>query len=155
MRTAVLALVIAAVLPATAAADKPTPGPEHNYGVWRGGDASLPDHTIIRPADLDLPFKLPIVVWGNGGCRDTNEEYHYFLTHFAAYGYFIVANGPPENPYHPEELNGIADPQPGKLIAAIDWAVAENARKGGKYYGKLDTSRIAVMGQSCGAWEAI
>src|SRR5690349_9029010 len=98
MRRVMFALLIAALLPATAHADKPTPGPDQHYAVVREGSASLPDHTIIRPADIDdIPFRLPIVVWANGGCRDTNEEFHYFLTHFAAYGYFIVANGPPEN----------------------------------------------------------
>jgi hypothetical protein len=152
--TAVACGLMLLALPASARADMP--GPSHAFPVTREGDPGLADHTIVRPTDLDaVGFRLPIVVWGNGGCRDSNEEFHYFLTHFAAYGFFVVANGPPENPYHPEELNGIADPQPEKLITAIDWAVAENARKGSKYYGKLDTSRIAVMGQSCGAWEAI
>ena len=154
VRTCAIALVLAAAIgPASAAADKPTPGPTHDYGFWRGGDPSLPDHTIIRPADLDLPFAMPIIVWGNGGCRDSNEEYHYFLTHFAAYGYFIIANGPPENPYHPEELNGLLNPQPQKQIAAMDWAVKQNADPASPYYKKLDTSRIVAMGQSCGGWE--
>jgi hypothetical protein len=145
---------IAMVFPAIAQAD--IPGPSHAYPITREGDPGLPDHTIFHPTDLTtVGFQMPIVVWGNGGCRDSNEEYHYFLTHFAAYGFFVVANGPPENPYHPEELAGIANPQPKKLTDAIDWAIAENSRPGSKYYGTLDASRIAVMGQSCGAWEAI
>jgi hypothetical protein len=104
MKRTIATLLAATAFPATALADPPAektmPDPSHGFAVWRGGDASLPDHTIIRPADLNkVKFQMPIVVWGNGGCRDTNEEFHYFLTHFAAYGYFIVANGPPENPY--------------------------------------------------------
>jgi dienelactone hydrolase len=157
MRRALTAVACAATLLALpSVADADVPGPAHAFAVTREGDAGLPDHTIIRPADLNaVGFRLPIVAWANGGCRDSNEEFHYFLTHFATEGFFVVANGPPENPYHPEELNGIANPQPGKLTAAIDWAVAENARPESRFYGKLDTSRIAVMGQSCGAWEAI
>jgi hypothetical protein len=42
-----------------------------------------------------------------------------------------------------------------QLGDAIDWAVAENARKGSPYFGKLDTAAIAVMGQSCGGLQAI
>jgi hypothetical protein len=138
------------------AAQAAMPGPSHAFPVTREGDSRLPDHTILHPTALDaVGFKMPIVAWGNGGCRDSNEEYHYFLTHFASYGFFVIANGPPENAYHPEELGGLVNPQPKKLTAAIDWAIAENGRPGSKYYRRLDTRRIAVMGQSCGAWEAI
>lgn len=42
-----------------------------------------------------------------------------------------------------------------QLTQAIDWAVAENDRAGGQYFGKLDTANIAVMGQSCGGLQAI
>ena len=42
-----------------------------------------------------------------------------------------------------------------QLTQAIDWAVAENARVGSRYYGQLDTKNIAVMGQSCGGLQAI
>jgi dienelactone hydrolase len=42
-----------------------------------------------------------------------------------------------------------------QLNQAIDWALAENARSGSPYFGKLDPSRIAVMGQSCGGLQAI
>jgi hypothetical protein len=48
------------------------------------------------------------------------ERSTYFLTHFAAYGFFIVANGPPQNPYNPGELTGLLSPQPQKLIAATN-----------------------------------
>jgi dienelactone hydrolase len=33
----------------------------------------------------------------------------------------------------------------------LTWAIAENTRAGSKFFGKLDTSAVAVMGQSCGA----
>src|SRR4051795_10831820 len=55
MRSAVLALLVTAMVPATAAADKPTPGPEHDFAVSRTGAASLPDHTIIAPAEVAWP----------------------------------------------------------------------------------------------------
>jgi hypothetical protein len=37
-----------------------------------------------------------------------------------------------------------------QLIDAINWVVAENSRKHDRYYEKLDTSKIAAMGQSGG-----
>jgi hypothetical protein len=42
-----------------------------------------------------------------------------------------------------------------QLIEAIDWAIAENSRQGSRYYGKLDTAKIAVAGMSCGGVQAI
>ena len=39
-------------------------------------------------------------------------------------------------------------------MEAIDWAVRENSRKGSKFYGKLDTTKIAAAGQSCGGGQA-
>ena len=40
-------------------------------------DSSLPEHTIYSPADLDAlnNEKLPIVVWGNGACVNSNFNY--------------------------------------------------------------------------------
>jgi hypothetical protein len=150
-----LALMLALLAPAPASAAD-IPGPQHRFAVVREGDPGLPDHTILRPANLRaVHFKLPIVVWGNGGCRDSNEEYHYFLTHFAAYGFFIVADGPPQNPYNPGELTGLLNPQPQKLIAGINWAVRQNSDPHSQYYLRLDPHRIAVMGQSCGGWETM
>ena len=139
------------------AASKPgRPGPHNHFQITREGDPELPEHTVFHPTDLDaVGFKMPIVVWGNGGCRNSNEEYRYFLMNFASYGYFIVANGPPENAYHPEELEGLVDPQPQKLIDAIDWAEKANEDPDSKYYDRLDPTRIVAMGQSCGGGEAI
>lgn len=131
------------------------PGPHRSYPVWRGGHASLPEHTIFRPADVrKVPYQMPIVVWANGGCRDSNEEYRYFLTTFASYGVFIVANGAPENPFVAADLTGVVSPQPDDLITGIDWALAQNSNRKSPYFQRLDAGRVLVMGQSCGGWEA-
>jgi hypothetical protein len=42
-----------------------------------------------------------------------------------------------------------------QLIDAINWAVAENDRAGSKFFHRLDTKAIAVMGQSCGGVQAM
>jgi hypothetical protein len=41
------------------------------------------------------------------------------------------------------------------LVDAINWAIAENGRKDSQYYDKLDTSKVAVMGHSCGGIQAL
>jgi dienelactone hydrolase len=138
------ALTVALLLLLTAPAHAELPGQHQRYAVTRSGIEGMPDHTLFRPAGV--PFKLPIVVWGNGGCRESNEEFRYFLTHLSSYGYLIVANGDPKRPYKPEELSGIADPKPERLIEGIDWAVKQPG---------VDPSRIAVLGQSCGGWETV
>ncbi|WP_440963502.1 alpha/beta hydrolase [Massilia sp. GER05] len=142
-------------------------------------DAGLPTHTVYRPARLPAD-PLPIVAFANGGCENAGNRFRPFLTEIASHGYLVVAIGPivpagdkavrvapaPGSPAaaHPE-LAGSTSLAPGstrpsptyaaQLIQAIDWAIAENARPGSPYHGKLDRSRIAVMGQSCGGLQAI
>jgi hypothetical protein len=61
-------------------------------------------------------------------------------------------------PAQPSVARGITSKPPtttAQLIEAIDWAIAENGRKGSRYYGKLDTAKIAVAGMSCGGVQAI
>src|SRR4029450_4598736 len=41
-----------------------------------------------------------------------------------------------------------------QLIDAINWAIAENEKPQSKLYHHIDTTKIAVMGQSCGGVRA-
>ena len=41
------------------------------------------------------------------------------------------------------------------MIEAIDWATRENARADGEFRNRIDLSRIAVGGHSCGGLQAI
>jgi len=72
-----------------------------------------------------------------------------FYTELASYGYLVMAIGPPGGGRNYRQS------APQDLTAAIDWAVAENTRAESKFNGKLDTSKIAVMGQSCGGAQAL
>jgi len=137
-------------------------------------DSSLHTHTIYRPVDLSVfggDNLLPIVVWGNGACANIGNRFRYFLTEIASHGYFIAAIGPigsqwvegnvsttPPGEEAPEPVDPTERPQPSswtQLIDAMDWAIAENSREGSIYFGKLDPTKIAVMGQSCGGLQAI
>ncbi|HEX2315240.1 MAG TPA: alpha/beta hydrolase [Thermomonospora sp.] len=105
----------------------------------------LSGHTIYRPDSLPSGVRLPIVAWGNGGCLADGTMFENILTEFASHGFLVIANGRP---------GGFGSTDADMLIDAIDWAVAENTRLGSKYRGRIDTTRIAVMGQSCGGLEA-
>lgn len=145
-------------------------------------EPNLPTHTVYRPARLDAAGmkKLPIIAWGNGACVNQGNRFRYFLTEIASNGFMAIAIGPIGPPNVETSLSSgdvrgkpsavspaakrtadspkidyiPADTTAGQLTDAIDWAIAENSRPGSPYYGKLDTSRIAVMGQSCGGLQA-
>ena len=169
-------LLAAGPLAAAAQPDAPraipaaTPIGDGAYKAIMEADPGLPTHTIYRPADLAAigKQKLPIVAWGNGACANDGNRFRWFLSEIASHGYLVIAVGPIGAP----ALD--AGPKPGslkpggpppklppplthtaQLIGAVDWATAENSRKGGKYYHRLNPARIAVMGQSCGGAQAI
>ena len=106
--------------------------------------ASLANHTIFRPQTLPSE-RLPIFVWGNGGCSANGLSQGNFLREIASHGFLAIANGAP---------NGSGSTTSQMLTQSIDWAVAENSRQGSKYYNKLDTTKVAVAGFSCGGLEA-
>ena len=124
--------------------------------LW--GEPTLPTHGIYRPRDL-RPFgpgnPLPIVAFGNGGCRNTSGEFRNFLSEIASQGFLVVAIGPAGNAVvmgAEERTNMTAASQ---LLDGITWAIAENSREGGPYYQKLAVTKVAVSGQSCGAQQAL
>ncbi len=161
----------AVVAAATAAADAGGSGP---FKATMGSEPSLATHTVYRPRDLAAgPGRWPIIVWGNGACANVGNRFRYFLTEIASHGYVAIAIGPIGAQYlegqasllppgTPPPPAGATPPQrreqPSKasqLVDAMDWAVAQNADRSSAYFGRLDTSRVAVMGQSCGGLQAI
>lgn len=60
------------------------------------GDASCPAFTIYRPQDLDAAGKLPVILYGNGGCANSTVEIRFFLNEIASYGYLAIGIGPYE-----------------------------------------------------------
>jgi hypothetical protein len=147
------------------------------YSAILEQDPSLATHTVYRPEDLSkVKGKMPIIAWGNGGCANNGLSHRNFLMEIASYGFLAVAIGPPVAPPAGQAKGapkgdapkggppkGGAPKGDGKqaaaappatkssqLIDAINWALAENSRKGSPYNGKLDASKIAVMGMSCG-----
>lgn len=146
-------------------------------------DTTLSDHTIYRPENLSAlnGATLPLVVWGNGACVNAGNSFSNFLTDISSYGFVAIALGPivERNAAGPAAPAPAAPPaaqppiqqqadttrlprnlppaatHPSQMIDAIKWATAENDRADSKYYKRLNTGKIAVMGQSCGGVQAI
>ena len=130
-------------------------------------DSGLPTHTVYRPKDLAAlqGQKLPIVAWGNGACVNNGSSYKSFLGEIASHGFLVIAIGPPQAapPGGRQGTPGAgrqgapAGPatKSSQLIDAINWAIGENGRKDGQYYNRIDTSKVAVMGHSCGGIQAL
>ncbi len=158
-----------------------TPQGSGPYRANMRQEASLPTHTVYRPADLGAigTAKLPIVAWGNGACVNVGNAARYYLTEIASHGFMVISIGPmgkpdaerppsanrppasttPATPAAPATPPGppvarVAASKASQLTDAINWAVAENARAGSPYYGKLDPAKVAVMGYSCGGLQA-
>jgi hypothetical protein len=137
------------------------------YPAVREEPASLPTHTVYRPADLSKTSKLPVLLWANGGCRNTSVEFTRFLGELASRGYLVIAIGRSDIPFlvihgsiaavaNEKDANGnpLIVSDPGVLIEGLDWAISENSRKDSVLFGRVDTSKVATIGQSCGGPQA-
>lgn len=124
------------------------------YPAIMESDPSLPSHTVFRPQDLSKfgqNEKLPIIAWGNGACVNSPWEHVNFLSEVASHGFLIVAIG--HMPKEGEKERGKSTSS--QMIDAIDWAVTVNEDKASPFYGKIDTSNIAVSGMSCGGLQTL
>ena len=155
-------LIVATAFAQPAPYQGPPPTGSGPYPATIEGDPGVPGHTIYRPKDLS-PFNrsnpLPVVAWGNGGCANSNQFYVPFLAEIASHGFLVVAIGPftPEAKPKSGGSGGVMGgaTKSAQLLEALDWATAENKRSGSKYYGKVDPSKFAVFGHSCGGLQAL
>jgi dienelactone hydrolase len=144
------------------------------YKAIMATDPGLPEHVVYHPANLDAAGRLPIVVWGNGACMHAGNRFRIFLTEIASHGFLVISAGRLEDPaleVGPQENPAVrraGDPPPPPAIPAdpnsararrstvdhmrqaIDWAIEQNTQASSTFRGRLDTSKIAVAGQSCG-----
>jgi dienelactone hydrolase len=154
---------------ANAMPDSPGSG---TYAATYDEDPTLPNHVVFHPIKLALmdENKLGVVVWGNGGCQSDGAASRQHLADLASYGYLVIAPGRIQS--GPRSKAGAA-PAPGAMPrpaggglpppatttddvrAGLDWALAENARRGSAYYQRIDPKMVAVAGYSCGGLQAL
>lgn len=114
-------------------------------------DRTLATHTVFRPEDLSRfgrKAKLPIIAWGNGACANSPWEHVNFLSEVASHGFLVIAIGP--MPAEGQRGGAGGPTKAAMLTDAINWAIAQNSDQASPYYHKLDVSKIAVAGMSCG-----
>ncbi len=120
-------------------------------------DATLPGMTIFRPRDLrafGAARQLPVLLWGNGACANTAFEHKNFLNELASHGYLVLAIGrldQLENRGEAARERTRAE----QLLGALDWIFGRHEEPGNDYTGRIDVSKIAAMGMSCGGLQAI
>ncbi len=131
-------------------------------------DSGLANHVVYRPADLSRlgGRKLGVLVWGNGGCRDDGASARQHLLEIASHGYLVIApgrvlSGPTATERRAERVPDASGKLPPvatttrAVLAGLDWALAENGRKGSRFKGRIDPAQVAVAGHSCGGLQAL
>jgi predicted small secreted protein/dienelactone hydrolase len=125
------------------------PGP---YAVTWEAAFDEPGFIVFRPIDLGAfpaQDKMPVLVWGNGGCNIDGRNYAGILSTVASHGFIAIATLPVE-PEEGEEArrNATAD----DMLNAITWAEQEAIRDGSHLRGKIDITQVSAMGVSCGGF---
>jgi hypothetical protein len=120
--------------------------PATGVAVTREVDPQFPNRTIWRPSSIAPGAKLPVILWGVGGCTAPSSIYENGRREVASHNYFVISSGLPDKEFKTT---------PEMMRESIDIAVRENAKPGGKYENRLDTTKIGASGQSCGGIEAL
>jgi hypothetical protein len=119
-------------------------------GPYKSGyyeDPAFPKHTIFAPVNPPPDLKLPVLIWGNGGCSGNGTLFRRSLWEMASYGIFAIAMGSVSGTGMTSNLGKVEAPL---QKSALEW-VEQNAGKG--KYANVDKTRIAAAGQSCGGLE--
>ncbi|HEX7308555.1 cellulose binding domain-containing protein [Lentzea sp.] len=142
----------------TGSVTEPPPGGStlvgNNFPVTREGAYGDNRYTVFRPANPQaVGVPMPVLVFGNGACAHTNNsEVTRALTFIASKGVVVVDTGSVDG-----SANGVpsGSPIPSLLTDAITWAQREQNRSGAPLSQRLDLTKVAAAGHSCGGIEAL
>lgn len=127
---------------------------DNNFPVSREGAYGDNRYTVFRPANPQaVGVPMPVLVFGNGACAHTdNSEVTRALTFIASKGVVVVDTGSADG-----SPNGVpsGSPIPSLLTGAITWAEREQNRPGAPLSQRLDLTKVAAAGHSCGGIEAL
>jgi len=156
-------------------------------GPWKAiaaEDDALPGRTVFRPenlAEAGQGKKLPVILFGNGGCSRSSEGLMDFLIEVASHGYVIITpgiwgseppswtQGPAEGEQHArQQMPQLDEKQMKKLKRQMAKGQKENVKdakkllkaltilgKQAEYKPYVDVSNAAASGQSCGGLQAL
>lgn len=130
------------------------------YKAFVISDSAFDGYAVYRPENLKAAVrkegKLPVIVFGNGGCRNSSVEFQKYLNEIASYGYVAVAIGPLSFKSVEETNSAFTGMTDASLLnKAMDLMVAQAADPESDYYGMVDVDKICAMGQSCGGLQAL
>lgn len=122
-------------------------------------EATLPQFTVYRPQDLRAAVKkekkLPVIVFGNGGCRNANSDYENYLNEISSWGYVIIAIGPYSEFQDKMAWQHVEGTDASRMKEGIDWIFESSQARRSEYRKMIDLKKVFVMGQSCGGLQAL
>ncbi|WP_199199602.1 cellulose binding domain-containing protein [Amycolatopsis sp. CA-128772] len=126
----------------------------NNFPVTREAAYGDNRYTVFRPSNPQaVGAPMPVLAFGNGACAHTdNSEVARALTFIASKGFVVVDTGSANG-----SANGVpsGSPIPSLLTGAITWAEREQNRSGAPLSQRLDLTKVATAGHSCGGLEAL
>ena len=119
-------------------------------------ETGLTDFVVYRPKDMLHAHArcgaMPLLLWANGGCSDTNIGYERMLTEIASHGYVVVAIGEMQDKHHDRKEGHTSSTE---VKHGLDWMIKQCTTKGTDYYNNIDTAKIAAAGHSCGGAQVL
>lgn len=119
-------------------------------------EKSLPEFVVYRPQDLFWAAaregRLPVLIFGNGGCADTSAGYERMLIEVASQGYVVIAIGEMQEVYGDRKDKHT---HASMMAEAMDWIGKQVKDRKSDYFDNIDTTKIAAAGHSCGGAQVL